>query len=197
MFIIIIAVVVVVVVVIILTVCVIQAGPLASVFSDKATHTPVLKNCGQHFRKHFHDGLLYIFNSGLPEFVAKGSIDNVILGSGGNKWVCAKQATSPLIELMMTYMCLETHTHTYTYIYISIYIYIPRPQWVNSSWPSDTIHMASENLMNTGSDNGLVPNEPMLTNFQGSLVAFTWQQFHVKCSLYPSLIWAWKWRIYD
>ena len=50
-----------------------------------------------------------------------------------------------------------------------------------------------EILVNTGSGNGLVPDStkplpgPMLTYHQWGLVAFTWGQFHEKCSRYLSL----------
>ena len=48
------------------------------------------------------------------------------------------------------------------------------------------------------SGNGLLPDgtkplpEPMLTYHQSGLVAFTWRQFHTKCSIYLSLIRVWK-----
>ena len=49
-----------------------------------------------------------------------------------------------------------------------------------------------------GPGNGLLPDgtkplpEPMLTYHQWSLVAFTWGQFHMKCSRYLPLTWVWK-----
>ena len=51
--------------------------------------------------------------------------------------------------------------------------------------------MATEIWINIGSGNGLLPDgtkplpEPMLTYHQSSPVAFTWGQFHTKCSIYP------------
>ena len=58
--------------------------------------------------------------------------------------------------------------------------------------------MVTWNLVNIGSDNGLLPDgtkplpEPMLTNHKWGLVAFTWGQFHGKCSRYLSFVWLWK-----
>ena len=58
-------------------------------------------------------------------------------------------------------------------------------------------------LVNLGSSNGLLPDgtkplpEPMLTNHQCGVVAFTWGQFHRKCSVYSSLVWVRKLLIYD
>ena len=59
--------------------------------------------------------------------------------------------------------------------------------------------MASQNSVNIGSDNGLVPSgtkpltEPVLTNHQWGHMAFTWGQFHRKYSRYLSLISVGKW----
>ena len=59
--------------------------------------------------------------------------------------------------------------------------------------------MASQNSVNIGSDNGLVPSgtkplpEPVLANHQWGHMAFTWGQFHRKCSRYLSLISVGKW----
>ena len=39
--------------------------------------------------------------------------------------------------------------------------------------------------------------EPMLTNHHQCLVAFICRQFQCKCSIYLSLIWDWKFLIYD
>ena len=63
--------------------------------------------------------------------------------------------------------------------------------------------MATEIWVNIGSGNGLLPDgtkplpEPMLTYHHWSLVAFTWEQFHMKCSRYLPLIWVWKLLIWD
>ena len=52
-----------------------------------------------------------------------------------------------------------------------------------------------------GSGYGLLPGgtkplpESVLINHQWGHVAFTWGQFHRKCSKYLSLIWVWKWLI--
>ena len=62
-------------------------------------------------------------------------------------------------------------------------------------------HMAAWILVNIGAGNGLLPDgtkplpEPMLTNLQQGLVAFTGGQFHRKCSTNLSLIWVWKWQV--
>ena len=54
--------------------------------------------------------------------------------------------------------------------------------------------------MNTGSGNGLLLGgtkplpEPVFTNYQWGIVAFTWGQFHWEFSWYLSLIWV---KIYD
>ena len=55
-------------------------------------------------------------------------------------------------------------------------------------------HMVSQNLVNIGSGNSLLPDnshstkqaipEWMLTNHQGAAVAFTWGQFHKECSIH-------------
>ena len=51
-------------------------------------------------------------------------------------------------------------------------------------------------VVDVGSGNGLLPEdtksipEPMLTNLQWGLVAFTQGQFHWKCSIYLTLIWV-------
>ena len=58
--------------------------------------------------------------------------------------------------------------------------------------------MASRVFVKIGSGNGLMPNgtkplpEPMLTYHQYDHVAFTWGQFHWKCSKYQSLNCIWK-----
>ena len=55
--------------------------------------------------------------------------------------------------------------------------------------------MVTQIWVNIGSGNGLVPDgtkplpEPMLTNHQHCLVAFTWRQFHRKGEKYILLIW--------
>ena len=92
-----------------------------------------------------------------------------------------------------------------------------RHQWVKSTLQSSNLdnmdlalakvgpvivawwcHMVTQIWVNIGSDNGLVPDgtkplpEPMLTNHQGGLLAFTWGQFHWKCLRFESLIWIWK-----
>ena len=62
--------------------------------------------------------------------------------------------------------------------------------------------MAPRVLTNIVSGNVLLPGtkplpEPMLTNHQGGLGAFTWRQFHMDCSRYLSLIWVWILLILD
>ena len=58
--------------------------------------------------------------------------------------------------------------------------------------------VASLNLVNIGSGNGLLPDgtqpfpEPMFTDHWWGLVAFTWEQFYRKCSRYLSLMCVWK-----
>ena len=58
----------------------------------------------------------------------------------------------------------------------------------NSFWPSDAIwwHI-SGSTMAPGGTNPLP--ESMVTNHQRGFVAFTWWQFHRKCSTYLLLIW--------
>ena len=59
------------------------------------------------------------------------------------------------------------------------------------------LHMATHSCVNIGSGNGLLPDgikpllEPMSPNHQWGFVAFTWGQFHNKCSRYLSLICVW------
>ena len=58
--------------------------------------------------------------------------------------------------------------------------------------------MASQNLVNTVSGNGLLYGgtkplpEPILTNYKQRFVVFTWIQFYRECLRYQSLIWVWK-----
>ena len=78
---------------------------------------------------------------------------------------------------------------------------VTRPQWVNLFWPHDVIwhqwrHMASRNNIGSGkgwftASNKPIP-QPMLTNNHWGLVAFTWGQFHRKCSRHLFLLWVWK-----
>ena len=64
-------------------------------------------------------------------------------------------------------------------------------------------HMASEIWVNFGSGNGSLPDgtkplpEPMLTNDQRGVVAFTWWEFHRKHLRYLSLKWVWNFLIWD
>ena len=76
-----------------------------------------------------------------------------------------------------------------------------------------TPYMASQNLVHIRSDNGLLPNgtkplpKPMSINHHWEFVAFTWGQFHRKCSncpqvnvrwiWYQSFIWVWTLLIWD
>ena len=66
----------------------------------------------------------------------------------------------------------------------------------NSMWPSDTIWR--HRSVNTGSGNGLLPDgtkplpQPMLTYHQRGSVAFSWEQFHRKCSRYQFVKWVWN-----
>ena len=69
----------------------------------------------------------------------------------------------------------------------------------NSLWPNNTIWWhRSGSIIDIGSANGLVPDgtkplpEPMLTDPHWSIVAYTWVQFHRKCSRCLSLIWVWR-----
>ena len=65
-----------------------------------------------------------------------------------------------------------------------------------SLWPSETIWQ--QIWVNIGSGNGLLPDgtkplpDPVLIDHQWSLAAFTWPQFHMKCSRYRYLIWVSK-----
>ena len=64
-------------------------------------------------------------------------------------------------------------------------------------WPFNWCRMVTYIWVNIGSCNGLLPDatkklpEPMLANHQWGLAAFTWGQFHRKCSWYLCLIWVW------
>ena len=68
---------------------------------------------------------------------------------------------------------------------------------INSTWPSDTIWHYG-NLVNIGSDNGLLPDgtkplpEPMSTSHPWGLMAFTWGHFHRKYWRHLSLAWVKK-----
>ena len=61
-------------------------------------------------------------------------------------------------------------------------------------------HIAEGNI---GSGSSLLPGdtkslpEPLLTNYQWCFMAFTWGQFHWRCSMYLSLISVWKLLICD
>ena len=62
-------------------------------------------------------------------------------------------------------------------------------------------HMATTIWVNIGSGNGLLPDgtkplpEPLWSTHQWGLVAFPWEQFQRKCSIYLSLIGVWIWLI--
>ena len=65
---------------------------------------------------------------------------------------------------------------------------IIRPQWVHSLWPCDAIswHYRSRLTLAQVLPDGTKPlPEPMLTNHQSGLLAFTKGKFHKKCSRYP------------
>ena len=66
-------------------------------------------------------------------------------------------------------------------------------KWVSETPLSHCGHMVTQIWVNIGSDNGLLPDdtkplpEPMLTNHQWGVMAFTWGQYHRKCPRYLSL----------
>ena len=107
------------------------------------------------------------------KFVPKGPINNIPTLVQIMAW--RRSGDKPLSEPMM--VSLLTH------------ICITLPQWVKiiALWPGDAICFIVE-LVNIGSDNGLLPDgtkplpEPIMTNHQWGLVAFTWGQFHRECS---------------
>ena len=72
-----------------------------------------------------------------------------------------------------------------------------------SDFNSYCLVMPYEDWVNICSVYGFLPTgtkplpEPVLTNHHWSLLAFTWGQFHRKCSRYISLIWFWNLLIYD
>ena len=66
------------------------------------------------------------------------------------------------------------------------------PQWLHSDaiWQHISVNAGSCNGLLTDSSKSLP--EPMLTKYQWSCVALTWEQFHRKCSRYISFISVWK-----
>ena len=57
-------------------------------------------------------------------------------------------------------------------------------------------HMALKKFVNIGYGSGSCPEDtkplakPTLTNYQWGPLAFTWEQFRLKCSRHISLIWV-------
>ena len=108
-------------------------------------------------------------------------------------------AVSSVIRRLVTCrdLCINTRVTLQLQLLYKLY---------NSVWSSDTVRrhriwLALVQAMawcSIGSGNGLVPDgtkplpEPMLTNDQWSLMAFTWNQFYWKYSRYLSTICVWK-----